>query len=151
MFWARQHLITPKDLKEWWPDWEKQYHRVTFSNRLRKASETYGRWSDIARVAYGIGILCLLSGLTVLMVPAEGVPTSAWRWAAVIVGVLATLGELIWVGVSFVPERVRRKLRRKLGRRRPKEASETETETETTEGSDSVSRTPRSTSGSGGI
>ncbi|MBT2369409.1 hypothetical protein J7E88_30025, partial [Streptomyces sp. ISL-10] len=92
---------TSKDLMEWWPDWAQDYRRRELSLTLIEENALYRRWSDVARVAYGLGVLWLLSGLTVLMVPPECPAPSMWRWAAVVVGSLATLGELVWVIVSL--------------------------------------------------
>ncbi|MBN0046926.1 hypothetical protein JS756_22985 [Streptomyces actuosus] len=98
VFWARRHLVTAQDLMAWWPDWEQPYRRSQLIDELKLSKVYFDAWSNRARRAYSLGLLSLLSGLTVVAVPAG--PTGAapnLRWAAVALGTAATLTEAAWV------------------------------------------------------
>jgi hypothetical protein len=99
MFWARQYLVAPKDLMDWYPDWPQPYRRQGLTAIMKCDNARFRKWSNAARVTYDFGLLCLLSGLTMLAVPpgsAHG-GTSVLRWVAVAIGSAATIVEAAWV------------------------------------------------------
>jgi hypothetical protein len=96
MFWSQRSRVTPKDLMEWWPDWPYGYRQQAMLEILRSGGTTYRRWARTATTAYGLGLVCLLAALTVLVVPRDCAESSL-RWATVAMGSFATVGEFIWV------------------------------------------------------
>ncbi|WP_406512746.1 hypothetical protein OG851_27115 [Streptomyces sp. NBC_00161] len=97
-FLARRHLVTPKDLMDWWPDWAQPYRRNLLSGMLKEDNKSYRQWTNVARLLFGLGLLCLLAGLTLLAVPPDSPCPPLTRWLTVCVGTLATLAEAIWLG-----------------------------------------------------
>jgi MFS family permease len=94
-FWARQYQVTPSDMTEWWPDWKQPYRARMLRRELEEHNAGFRRWSRLARVAYELGLLCIITALTLLAVPP--VPKSdAWRWLAVAAGTIAFTAELGW-------------------------------------------------------
>jgi hypothetical protein len=102
-FWARQWQVTPDELREWW-DINERYRLEMMENEQKKHMKEFKKWSRRARIAYNVGLLWLLAGLTVLAIPpaTENPPA---RWAAVGVGAIAFVVELGWVTASFLPPR----------------------------------------------
>ncbi|WP_331734998.1 hypothetical protein OG590_39585 (plasmid) [Streptomyces goshikiensis] len=96
MFWSQRSRVTPKDLMEWWPDWPYRYRQQAMLGILTRGGTTYRRWARAATISYGLGLVCLLAALTVLVVPRECAESSL-RWAAVAAGAFATVGEFCWV------------------------------------------------------
>ncbi|MEU1866794.1 hypothetical protein [Streptomyces gardneri] len=96
-FLARRHLVTPKDLMDWWPDWAQPYRRQDLSRMLREDNRKYRQYTNLARLLFGLGLLCLLSGLTLLAVPPESPCPPATRWMAVGIGSLVTIVEGFWL------------------------------------------------------
>ncbi|MFC1410736.1 hypothetical protein ACEZCY_16565 [Streptacidiphilus sp. N1-12] len=101
MFLARQYLAAPKDLAEWYPDWHQDYRQEQLAGILRRERGQFTSWANVARAAYSGGVLCLAAGLTVLAVPPDWEHVSVLRWAAVLVGGAATLGEAAWVVLAL--------------------------------------------------
>lgn len=104
MFWAREYQVSPQEIKSWWPDAEDRLAMLRVEQVKHAAG--FKMWSNRARVAYNAALLCLLAGLTVLVVPPESHGhVLALRWAAVMVGVLAFLAEAAWIAGSFTSSR----------------------------------------------
>jgi hypothetical protein len=86
----------------WWPDQQSR-------GKMSKADQDwltgkFKAWSIGATIAYDLGLLCLLAGLTVLAVPpVSGNPTT--RWAAVAVGAIAFIVTLCWTIAAFWPRK----------------------------------------------
>ncbi|MFH8936595.1 hypothetical protein [Streptomyces griseosporeus] len=100
-FLARRHLVTPKDLMDWWPDWAQPYRRQDLSDMLREDNKRYRRWTNFARLLFGSGVLSLLCGLTLLAVPPDSPCQPTTRWVAVCLGVLAIAVEASWLGYEI--------------------------------------------------
>ena len=94
-FWARQYAVTPSDITDWWPDWQQPYRMRMIRREISEHNAGFRRWSNLARTAYELGLLALISALTVLAVPPPSTG-AALRWLAVCAGVLAFAGELAW-------------------------------------------------------
>jgi hypothetical protein len=101
MFWAREYQVSPQEIISWWPD-AKDRLGMLRDEQIKHAAG-FKMWSNRARAAYNAALLCLLAGLTVLVVPpAESHGhILALRWAAVVIGVLAFLAEVAWIAGSF--------------------------------------------------
>ena len=85
-FWARLWTVTPSDLCEWSPDDPDDRKRA----EQRLHAKGFRLWSNRLTWAYRWGILALLAGVTILLVPPGNL--SGMRWAAI---VLAAMGWLL--------------------------------------------------------
>lgn len=100
-FWARQALVTPAVVREWWDDVD------TVDGRAARVREMGGfvrvhRWYAAgARHAYDLGIALLLLAVTLLLLPTDHARQPALRWAAVGVSALATLSEALWTLIKL--------------------------------------------------
>jgi hypothetical protein len=94
--WARQYTVTPNQIREWWPGQDPGD-----DEDLRK---TQWRYSSIARTwltrtrrAYEFGILALLIGVAVILVPKQWTASRGVAEGVVCSGVL---GELVWMWMA---------------------------------------------------
>lgn len=96
-FWARQFTVTPTQIMEWWPELRAPGGNPDRHEQLRAEQWRYAlmakRWLHRARLSYQGGIILLLAGMTLLLVPADG---NGWRWLAVAVMGLGFAAELYW-------------------------------------------------------
>jgi hypothetical protein len=102
MFWARGYQASPPEIKDWWPDAaEAQRLRLLIREQKHHAAG-FSMWSNRARLAYSVALLCLLAALTTLAVPPHShghAPLS--RWLAVAAGSAAFIAEILWITGSF--------------------------------------------------
>ncbi len=118
-FWARQYQVTPAELRDWWPDADQQSRLDMLKVEQASHMAKFKIWSRRARIAFDLGLLCLLAALAVLAVP-PGPGSAPVRWAAVGVGALAFMLELAWVVGSFITGRPNaRKLSSPIWRKLP--------------------------------
>ncbi|MGV9268093.1 hypothetical protein ACWDRR_25910 [Kitasatospora sp. NPDC003701] len=104
-FLARYYSVTPKDLMDWYPDWEQEYRRTQLSDILKTQGEKFRHRANIARWLYSAGLLLLTSGLTILAVPPHVDCASNWRWGAVAAGCVMTGVEFGWAVWALRPRR----------------------------------------------
>jgi hypothetical protein len=98
-FWARQYALTPNQIMEWWPDlrapgaagdqrWEA----------LRAEQWRYqvllAIWVGRVRATYSLGIVTLLGGIGLALVPREWNP---WHIIALTVIGVGVLAEVAWI------------------------------------------------------
>lgn len=93
-FRTRQYVVTPPEIEMWFPDptdnlrdemrREQRYHRVE-----------YRKWSDLTRLAYNLGLLFLLLGIWVALVPPD--PIERGRYLPIALAALAFAAEAAWV------------------------------------------------------
>jgi hypothetical protein len=100
--WAREYAVTPSDMLEWWPDSAgPPTDRAARLEDLRVTQWRYatiaGTWLSRARLTYHMGIVSLLVGLLVILVPKVWTPS---RVAAVC---LVGIGIAVELGWSFAP------------------------------------------------
>jgi MFS family permease len=101
--WARQYAVTPAQLKEWLPSLDdKALLRAQYAHQIEHA-----RWYSRFRGAYHVGIMLLLAGLAVALVPDKD--TDEWRYVAIGLAGLGVVGELtwIWAGRQITPKKPR--------------------------------------------
>ena len=105
---ARQFMVTPDEIEAWWPGVNNAAdpNEVTQWWELRAEqlahSQMHSRWATRFRYAYHTGIVLVLAGLAVALIPPDGMSTA--RWAAVVVVAGAALGETLWItGTSLSP------------------------------------------------
>ncbi|MFC6084130.1 hypothetical protein [Sphaerisporangium aureirubrum] len=106
--WARRYDTTPAELLMWHPDHAKEDRPSAWllgvQRGLMKRSQV---WSDRARLAYHLGIVLLLTGLSVATVPSGALSPS--RWVLVSVALLGLVGEVLWIAGSAFLDHARRR------------------------------------------
>ncbi len=97
-FWARHYYTRPEEASAWWPDYEEstERRRMLFEEQHR-SYPLFRLWSARARRTYSFGIVVLLLGIMVSLMPTGAGWQTQVRWGAVIVVGLAALGELLWL------------------------------------------------------
>lgn len=103
--WARSFRVHPGEVQHWWPNMTPG-DRAMWQQEVARHHEARALWSSVQRWTYRPGLLALLAGLTVALVPpvpGPGAPSiSQVRWAAVGVSCCGVLLEAIWIGMSIV-------------------------------------------------
>ncbi len=98
-FWARSCTVTPDELKSWWPDLETEERRVVVRGEQLAHERARRTWSRRARWSYRLGIITLLLGMAIALIPPGHVTTA--RWIASSVVLLGLLFEVLWVIAAF--------------------------------------------------
>lgn len=120
---VKRHGLTPGELAEWFPEHVRPQPPASDDERTRlkwdlpglpamQVSERwyaglvrrYQRqetakalwWATVTRYAYHLGILALLAGLALLVVPPAG-EGGGWRWALFAVAAAGVAGEALWI------------------------------------------------------
>jgi hypothetical protein len=62
-FIARQYVVTPSDLEDWWPDRDVPERREMLRREQRYYVSQFRVWSGKARLAYNVGVLALSLGV----------------------------------------------------------------------------------------
>jgi hypothetical protein len=90
-FWAKQYAITPDDVKMWYPNYKRpegvRLQTVHYLNFLA--------WDKRMNWAYRLGILSLLSGAAVTLVPRGS--AGVGREAAIAIVSFGFVVELLWI------------------------------------------------------
>ena len=103
---ARQYIVTPSQLDEWWPDCDAPSRRDRLRSIQRSHLTRFFAWADRARFAYNTGILALSLGVGTLLAPRHWNDVSQGRIVVLIVAALAFLVELAWVvGTLLCPDK----------------------------------------------
>jgi hypothetical protein len=89
--WTRQYAVTPDELTQWHPDLGPR----DLANAQRGHLLEHAAWYQRFTVAYHAGITLMLAGLTVALVPDDGL--DGWRIGAIVLGGLGVAAELIWI------------------------------------------------------
>lgn len=92
-FWAREWTIAPGELVDWKPDPGTSHDRRVDLQRLHRAG--FRIWANRFRWTYRWGIVVLLAGIAIVLVPDGDV--GALRWVAIAIAWLGFLGELLWI------------------------------------------------------
>lgn len=100
-FWARLYPAGPAEVMAWWPDLKGGDANAAARHRQQREVQwryqyLAARWLSRARGSYHLGILALLAGMALVLVPADHAQLS-WRWGAVGIAGLGFLAELYWV------------------------------------------------------
>lgn len=98
-FRARQYVVTPSDLEQWWPinddagvNLRRQYQRY---HRNR-----HQRWARVASIAYDAGLLCFLFGLALITTPPGHL--CGTRLPVTVLAFLGALCEVAWIVFTHV-------------------------------------------------
>jgi hypothetical protein len=97
-FWAKQYVVTPAELRDWWPDrldgevgWEQRWHK-----------KRHQAWADRSLVAYNVGVLAFLAALPIMLIPpGKAEKISDVRLAAVAVFAAGFLLEVAWIALAL--------------------------------------------------
>jgi hypothetical protein len=96
-FHARQHLYSPSDVADWWPEQELTVTGRTerLQREQRLAFDDWARWAVRARLAYNAGIVVLAQGLAAMVAPPvrESGTAEVLRWIASVIVCLAGIIE----------------------------------------------------------
>lgn len=96
-FWARQFASTPQEIEQWWPDMPTKMRNERARADQWQDRASHDMWANRARWAYGVGIILLWFGVAVALMPAADAAQPALRWLAAAVGILAGMGEALWL------------------------------------------------------
>jgi MFS family permease len=95
-FWSLQYAITPADVESWHPTVPEDEKR----DILRVHSQAYSMWAKGFSTAYRAGILALLVGVTLSLVPDGRIDTG--RWIGIAIGGAGFVGEAWWITASWI-------------------------------------------------
>jgi hypothetical protein len=90
---ARQYVVTPSQLEEWWPDFASRLTSLRREQRYYK--DRFKLWSNRARYAYDVGLVALGLGVIALLVPASHI--AFFRLVAIILAAVAVVAEIAWI------------------------------------------------------
>jgi hypothetical protein len=102
-FWARSYTVTPDELQSWWPDVETTERRSVVRGEQLTHERARRTWSRRARWSYRLGIIALLAGMAIALIPPGRV--TAARWVASTFVLLGLLYEVLWVVAAFAQRR----------------------------------------------
>jgi hypothetical protein len=94
-FIARQYVVTPSQLEEWWPDFRDQRRLDLLRREQRYFKDRFKLWSNRARCAYDAGLLGLGLGVTALLVPQGQI--DFLRVCAIGLAAAAVVCEAAWI------------------------------------------------------
>lgn len=99
-FWARQYVVTPSQIIEWWPQLrEPSADNKALWDQLRQEQWAHHGlmklWSRRMNITYNAGIVLLLAALLVLLIPRSSI--TILRVVAIVAAAGAIAGELFWI------------------------------------------------------
>ncbi|MFG1904080.1 hypothetical protein [Micromonospora carbonacea] len=80
---ARGYAVTPGDALAWYPDADDPQRRQAVFRELERHRAAWRFWIGSARRQYNLGVLLLLLGTMVLLVPAKATALTPVRWLAI--------------------------------------------------------------------
>jgi hypothetical protein len=95
-FWARQYVVTPQEIEMWRPGYPAE-RRIALQ-RLHKGA--FDTWSARSVWCYRAGILFVMAGVAVALVPEGSVGLG--RWVSIAVLAVGFVGELLWIGAGLL-------------------------------------------------
>jgi hypothetical protein len=97
-FMARQYAVTPPEMTMWWSNPDETGRREMLRWEQRRYRREHQRWAKRASLAYDVGIMALLAGAVVCLVPNGGLTTASnARIAACVLAAAGLLAELGWI------------------------------------------------------
>jgi hypothetical protein len=105
--WARRYDTGPDELIAWYPDRMRDGRPDEWLRAVQRSHLLLSeRWATKARAAYHVGIVLLLAGMTVVMVPPA--PMTWSRWLLVGTSGVGLVGEALWIVWAGFLDRQRR-------------------------------------------
>lgn len=105
--WARSFCVTPWDAARWWPD-ASASEKGFLRKELIEHDRSYVAWRGRQTRSFHLGVVALLSALTVALVPPPAPPDGSipgLRWVVVVVAAVGVAAELAWVVVPWIANR----------------------------------------------
>ncbi len=104
-FVARQYVVTPSQLDEWWPD----AGATQLADEQSQAVDAFELWAAWARRLYNVGMIGLAAGVAAALVPHGGLNhAQPWRLAAFALALAAVLAELTAILITITRDQERR-------------------------------------------
>jgi nitrate reductase gamma subunit len=110
---ARRYLALPDEIAAWWPGVESDQDAGEIEQARELQADQlahrllHERWATRFRVVYHAGILLVLAGLAIVLIPPD--PKDAHittvRWAAVVLAASAAAAELLWIAATALTSR----------------------------------------------
>jgi hypothetical protein len=99
-FWARQAVVTPSIVRDWWDDVDTVAGRTARVREMKAFHRVYHWYAKGASLAYDSGIVLLLIAVALVLAPNADTRQSGPRWVAVGVAFLAVASEIVWTVVK---------------------------------------------------
>jgi hypothetical protein len=99
-FWARQYVFTPSDVIQWWPDADNPLRQQMIRREQLEHWHGFKLWTRRATSGYRLGIVSLLLGLSIMLVPKTAM--SVARLTAIAIVLLGLLFELLWITAQWL-------------------------------------------------
>jgi len=114
--WTRRYTITPDDLARWYPaDFANERPTEWLRNRQDSHARQARTWAGRSRAGYHAGILLLLAGVAIAVIPPGHI--QAERWAVISVALAGVAGEAGWIAyAAFRSFRLSRSVGEPVGR-----------------------------------
>jgi len=110
---ARGYAITPAQVRDWFPDLDRQVERRAVVNwELRHHQACWRALVARARWRYNLAIVSLLLGIAAMLVPAEAARLTTARWCAIAVVLAGAAAEIAVLLTGWGGRRRHRWLRR---------------------------------------
>lgn len=103
-FNAKRWMVTPADLLAWWPNPDVEPGMAQLCDWQAQHKKQHDKWAAWFRWSYNIGLMLLLLGVAVCLVPPQ-VGTNSPRWVACGIAGGTALAEAAWVFLSWWSER----------------------------------------------
>src|SRR5688572_17976474 len=95
--WTRTFRVRPEEVQAWWPKMNADQRESCILD-IREHHHLRKTWARRQRLTYRLGLLALLSGFAVALVPPDSV--SVMRWVAFGVGCFGFALELLWIAAN---------------------------------------------------
>jgi hypothetical protein len=95
-FWAKQWVTTPSEIEEWRPN--DTVEETQDDQRIHRHG--FKLWARRLRFTYRLGIVTLLAGVTVALVPVTDM--NALRKLAVLIAAIGLAAELSWISAGWL-------------------------------------------------
>ena len=96
LFWARQWMIAPEDVRRWLPNVAEDEELDIQKGHVR----AFRLWAGAFVLAYRLGILVLLVGVTFSLVPDNNI--DAGRWLAIAIASAGFVAEASWIAAGWI-------------------------------------------------
>jgi hypothetical protein len=104
--WARRYTVTPDELLQWLPDdWEDGRPTPWLLNVQDSHFRQARKWARRSRAGYHAGIILLLAGVAVILIPPGHIALT--RWCVIGLGCAGVLAEAAWIVVATFSARRR--------------------------------------------
>ncbi len=96
-FAARSYAVDPREIAAWYPDYNDDAVRQNLVDDQAYHAKQEQVWGRRFRRAYNFGILLLLAGVAVVLIPPGGDDGNVGRWFAVAIMFSGAVAEIYWI------------------------------------------------------